>query len=208
MIVYKITRFFLYPIIFLADFVQTNFTKYFLLMNKGPIGNNPRYSKIIKKSFKKKDFILDYGCGVGIFSKLFNKKNYVGFEVNKNFIKHAKKLNKGYNFYIINQKNLKNYKKKINAILINNVLHHLSDKQVVDTIHFVKQNSKKRTKILIIEPLVENFFSIGFFIKALDIGNFIRRKKEYISLLKNIKIKRIQILKFEWGDSILISGIL
>ena len=43
------------------------------------------------KIFKKKDFILDYGCGVGFFSRLFNKKKYIGIEINKIGTKKHKK---------------------------------------------------------------------------------------------------------------------
>ena len=61
------------PVIMLADLLQTNFTKYFTPMNMGPV-TEPLYTEEIKKFFSKKDLVLDYGCGVGFFSKIFNKR--------------------------------------------------------------------------------------------------------------------------------------
>ena len=54
----------------------------------GPV-RNPGWKKIILKYLKKNDFILDYGCGVGFFSRLFNKKIYYT-EINQKFLTQAK----------------------------------------------------------------------------------------------------------------------
>ena len=83
---YKITRFFLKPLIIFVDFLQNNFTKNFALMNIGTT-EMQSYKELISSFFKKKDFILDCGCGVGHFSKLFSSKKYIGIEINDNFVK-------------------------------------------------------------------------------------------------------------------------
>ena len=133
---FKITRFILFPIIITADFFQNNFTKYFTPMNVGPV-TTKNWSKMINKFFKKNDFVLDYGCGVGFFCKLFNHKKYIGIDINKNFITNAKKINKQYKFMSFEDKNIRRYRKHINSILINNVIHHLSDDQVSSTFNFI-----------------------------------------------------------------------
>ena len=207
--IYKITRFVLYPIIIIADFFQNNFTKYFTPMNIGPV-TTKNWSKIINKFFKKKDFVLDYGCGVGFFCKLFNHKKYLGVDVNENFILNAKKINTRYKFSNFKDNVTKNYKKSINAILINNVIHHLSDKQVKESFRFIGKNSKKKSKILIIEPLYPtNFFSLQFFLKALDIGNYIRTKTDYIKILKKeVNMKESYKRKFGMSTAIIFHGYL
>ena len=88
--IYKIVRFVLYPIIFTANYMQNNFTNFFTPMNLGPV-SRPEYSIFIKKNFKKNDFVLDYGCGAGFFCNLFDKKKYLGVEINSSFVKTAKK---------------------------------------------------------------------------------------------------------------------
>ncbi len=204
---FKITRFILFPIIITADFFQNNFTKYFTPMNVGPV-TTKNWSKMINKFFKKNDFVLDYGCGVGFFCKLFNHKKYIGIDINKNFITNAKKINKQYKFMSFEDKNIRRYKKHINSILINNVIHHLSDDQVSSTFNFIRNHSKKKSKILIIEPLFPTeFFSLQFFLKALDIGNYIRTKDQYLSILKNeINIKGSFKRKFGIGTAIIFHG--
>ena len=206
---YKITRFFLFPLIIIADYLQTNCTKNFTPMNMGPVAD-PIWRKTILKHLSKKNFVIDYGCGVGFFCRLFDSKKYIGLEVNKNFIERAKKINKNYNFFEVNDKKIIIYKKKINAIFINNVLHHMSDNQVSKALKFLKKNSRKSTKVLIIEPLFpENFFSLQFFLKALDIGDFIRTKKHYLKIIeKEVRVKGSYAKKFGIGTAIIFHGYL
>ena len=146
---YRITRFILYPIIFIADFLQNNFTKYFTLMNVGPVSTK-NWSDLISKYFTKKDYILDFGCGVGFFSKHFHHKKYIGIDVNKEFILNAKKNNKKYKFLTFEDKNILKYKNIINSIYISNVLHHLSDDDTKKIFNYFRNHTKKKSKILII----------------------------------------------------------
>ena len=64
--IYKITRFFLFPLIIIADYLQTNYTKNFTPMNMGPV-TDPVWKKTILKYLSKKNYVIDYGCGVGFF---------------------------------------------------------------------------------------------------------------------------------------------
>ena len=50
---YQTVRFILYPVIFLADALQNNFTNFFTPMNIGPVAK-PEYSHFIKKKNSKK----------------------------------------------------------------------------------------------------------------------------------------------------------
>ncbi len=204
--IYKLTKIILYPIILVADYLQTNHTKFFTLMNIGPV-NDPALKKMILKHLSYKNYVLDYGCGVGFFCKIFNKKRYLGLEINKKLLQRAKKINKGYKFLELKDKKVTKFKNKINAAFMNNVLHHMSDNQINLALQFLKKNSKKNTKLLIIEPLFpKKNFSLQFFLKALDIGNFMRRKEEYVKVLKRVKILKISQAKFGINDHVVIFG--
>ncbi len=204
--IYKLTRIILYPIILVADYLQTNYTKFFTLMNVGPV-NDPAWTRMILKHLSYKNYVLDYGCGVGFFFKILNNKIYIGLEINRKFLLRAKKINKGYKFLELKDKKITKFKNKINAVLINNVLHHMSDNQINLALQFLKKNSKKNTKLLIIDPLFpKKFFSLQFFLKVLDIGNFMRRKEDCIKVLKRVKILKITQAKFGIGDHIVILG--
>ena len=136
---YKIFRFIFFPLIFLANFLQNKLTTYFTPMNMGPVSEN-NYSIHIKKNINNKKFVLDFGSGAGFFSRLFNANKYLGVDINKNFVKVSRNKNRNYNYRILKNDYLKGYEKKIDLVFINNVIHHLSDKQIYDTFSYLKKN--------------------------------------------------------------------
>ena len=83
----------------------------------------------------------------------------------------------------------------------------MSGNQINLALQFLKKNSKNNTKLLIIDPLLpKKFFSLQFFLKALDIGNFMRRKEDYIKVLKRVKILKITQARFGINDHVVILG--
>ncbi len=204
---YNFFRFLLYPLIILANFLQNNLTSVFTPMNMGPTSED-YYSNFIKKNFKKKDFILDFGSGAGFFSKLFDPKKYLGVEINKSFLNISKKRNLKHKFRLLKNDYLKGYENKINFIFINNVLHHLTDEQILSVFSFFKRKLNKKVKVFIIEPLLpKTFFSLEFIMKVLDIGNNIKNKKNYIKILKKILyINSYNIKKVSIGSVLVIKG--
>lgn len=206
---YKFFRFFFFPIIYIANFLQNNFTTHFTPMNMGPVSEDS-YSVFIKKNINYKDFILDFGSGAGYFCRLFKPNKYLGVEINKNFLITSRKKYKHYNFILLKNNYLKKYKKKINAIFINNVLHHLTDKQIQNTFLFFKKHLDPKVKIFIIEPLFpKNFFALEFFMKVIDIGNNIKTKSGYIDLFnKNFILKKIIIKRVGIGSVLVVKGVL
>ena len=176
-------------------------------MNMGPVSTN-KFKRFLKNCFKEKSFILDFGCGAGYFSTLFNPKKYVGIDINKSFINLAKKKFRNYKFYNFDQKKLiKKYKNKIDYILINNVIHHLNKKQLKENFLFIKKNCKKNTTLIIIEPLMpKKFLTLEFFMKVLDIGNFITNQNGYIKRLNRyLKINKIKVVKFSIGSTLILT---
>ena len=206
---YKIVRFTLYPIIFCANYMQNNFTNFFTPMNIGPV-TAPEYSDFIKKKINKNDYVLDFGCGAGFFCNLFNNKKYLGVEINKSFVKTAKKKYANYDFKILDKNCLNGCKNKIKVVFINNVIHHLTDKQIDEMFIFFRKKLSKNIKFLIIEPeFPRSFFSLQFFLHALDIGNNIMEKNEYLNIFKKyLLIKNCQIRKFGIANMVTTNGLL
>ena len=155
-LLYKIFRFILFPIIYFADFLQNNLTSFFSPMNMGPVSED-EYSQHIKKNISKKNYVLDFGSGAGFFSNLFNPNKYLGVDINKNFIRVSKIKNQKYRYRILEKDYLRGYERKINLIFINNVLHHLSDKQILDTFSYFKK-ARKKTELFIIDQYFKTFF--------------------------------------------------
>ena len=205
--IYTYTRLLLFPVIITADFFQNYFTKYFTPMNMGPVSTN-KFKNFLKSCFTRNSFVLDFGCGAGYFSSLFNPKKYVGIDINKSFINLAKTKFINHKFYNFDQKKLlKKYKNKIDFILINNVIHHLDKRQLKENFLFIKKNCKKNTTLIIIEPLMpKKFFSFEFFMKVLDIGNFITNQNGYKKRLKSyIKINKIRVERFSIGTTLILT---
>jgi hypothetical protein len=83
----------------------------------------------------------------------------------------------------------------------------MSNNQIDRALKFLKKNSKKNTKFLIIEPLFpKSFFSLQFFLKALDIGNFMRKEEGYLNSLKKLKILKVSQEKFGINQHVVILG--
>ena len=206
-LLYPIFRTLLYPLIILADFLQNNFTSFFQPMNMGPTSKDS-YANFIKKNFNKKNYVLDYGCGAGFFSQLFNPKKYLGVEINKSFLNTSRIRNSKHTFKLLKKNYLKGYENKIDYIFINNVLHHLTDDQIFETFIFFKKTLKKKIKVFIVEPLLpKSFFSVEFFMKVLDIGDNIKDKRNYVNLFKKILyIKSYNVKKVSIGSVLVVKG--
>ena len=204
---YPIFRTLLYPLIIIANFLQNNFTSFFQPMNMGPTSKDS-YANFIKKNFNQKNYVLDFGCGAGFFSQLFNPKKYLGVEINKSFLNTSKIRNSKHTFKLLKENYLRGYENKIDYIFINNVLHHLTDDQILETFNFFKKKLKKKIKVFIIEPLSpKSFFSLEFFMKVLDIGDNIKNKRNYVNLFKKILyIKSYNVKKVSIGSVLVVKG--
>ena len=204
---YPIFRTILYPLIIITNFLQNNFTSFFQPMNMGPTSKDS-YANFIKKNFNQKNYVLDFGCGAGFFSQLFNPKKYLGVEINKSFLNTSKIRNSKHTFKLLKNNYLRGYENKIDYIFINNVLHHLTDEQILETFNFFKKKLKKKIKVFIIEPLSpKSFFSLEFFMKVLDIGDNIKNKRNYVNLFKKILyIKSYNVKKVSIGSVLVVKG--
>lgn len=118
--------------------------------------------------------ILDLGCGTGTLIEYIRLRDYLGVDVNKNFIKLARKKYPQFKFKVLDIVN-KKIEENFDYILIMNVLHHLTDKQAKNL--FAKINKKKFKEFVIIESNPNNL--IGQMLGKFDAGsNF--RKYDYL----------------------------
>ena len=202
---YPTFRTLLYPFIILANFLQNNFTSFFQPMNMGPTSKDS-YANFIKKNFNKKNYVLDYGCGAGFFSQLFHPKKYLGVEINKSFLNTSKKRNSKHTFKLLKKNYLKGYENKIDYIFINNVLHHLTDEQILETFNFFKKKLKNIIKKDISIKFLHEYDEIiligsGKGVASVDTINDIKWKRKslkYYRLLTNhykSQIKKCAIYK-------------
>jgi SAM-dependent methyltransferase len=156
------------------------------------------FRKIIVTDFikKKPSNILDIGCGPAEILKDIKNVYYYGFDVNKNYIEHAKKKYKYNAKFFCKNFSAKSINKKIkfDYVLLLGLLHHLNDKELILLLKEIKKVLKKNGSLLTLDNVyVNNQNFIAKKLIDLDRGENVRTKKEYLDLLKkhfkNVKSK-------------------
>ncbi len=151
--------------------------------------------KILKKEINdrsKKIKILDIGCGSGEISRFFNDLDYIGIDVNPDYIEFARKIYKK-NFEEMNAQKLRFKKRYFDYVVIIGVLHHIDDKNCSLILNEITRVVKNNGKIIIIEDVntQSKIDLLGNIIRKLDVGEHIRTQKEWLELLsKKINIKK------------------
>ncbi len=151
--------------------------------------------KILKKEINdrsKKIRILDIGCGSGEISRFFNDLDYIGIDVNPDYIEFARKIYKK-NFEVMNAQKLRFKKRYFDYVVIIGVLHHIDDKNCSLILNEIRRVVKNNGKIIIIEDVntQSKIDLLGNIIRKLDVGEHIRTQKEWLELLsKKINIKK------------------
>ena len=152
----------------------------------------------VKKNIKKKDEILDVGCGGGSLSlELARNGNKVtGIDISKKSLKTAKNnCNEGLlsrqrenvKFYNKSYDEFSKLKKKFDVIVFFKTLHHLQNtKKVID---ITCSLLKKEGKIIIVEPLRDDISktNIAFAFLARTLATTWEDKKK--KLKKNLNLK-------------------
>jgi 2-polyprenyl-3-methyl-5-hydroxy-6-metoxy-1,4-benzoquinol methylase len=146
-------------------------------------------NNIIKKNITKNNLkILDIGCGPAQILEHIPKCDYYGYDIDRRSIQYAKKkyYQKNYHFYCkkFNKTELKKLP-KFDFIIFFGILHHLSNKEVYEILKLCKKIMKKNSKLLTEDPiLLENQNVIAKFLIKKDRGLNVRKKQQYIDLLK------------------------
>lgn len=124
--------------------------------------------------------VLDMGCGLGYFANLFNKKGYLGIDIDPESISIAKRIHPKYSFQVGDATSFIS-KKKFDLILVVGVLHHLSDKQVTQCLKTMKDSIRKNGRLIIMEaiPPILKINFLGKILRSLDQGDYIRPIKKY-----------------------------
>ena len=147
-------------------------------------------NSIIKKNITKSNLkILDIGCGPAQIIEHLPQCDYYGYDIDQRSIQYAKKkyYQKNFHFYCkkFNKTELKRLP-KFDFIIFFGILHHLSNKEVYEILKLCKKIMKKNSKLLTEDPIfLENQNPIAKFLIKKDRGLNVRKKREYLALLKN-----------------------
>lgn len=129
--------------------------------------------------------ILDFGCGIGTSSSIFNPNYYLGIDPDCKRIEYAKRLYPTYQFDVIDEKNLPLCNYSLDYIVIVAVLHHISTEDISDYLQQFKQVLKPYGRILVIEPCLSKSSRLSnILMNFFDNGPYIRDEKGYLELFK------------------------
>lgn len=144
--------------------------------------------KVVKKFINKDGVkVLDVGCGPAEILSSLPSVDYYGFDINPIYIKHAKEKYKEKGKFYCKKFTRKDLKKlpKFDYVLLLGILHHLNDKEIKDLLILVKKILKKKGNIITEDPIfLQKQNPIAKFIIKMDRGNNVRKRKEYINLIK------------------------
>ena len=133
--------------------------------------------------------ILDVGCGLGNFSEVTDGY-YTGIDMNKSFIKFAKKNygNKNKKFMVMDAKKLNFKDKSFDKTLFISMLHFFSDQ---DSEKVFKEINRVTKKYLIVLDLIPTKRPYVNFLYKMNRGHCIRALGKQIGLIrKYFKIER------------------
>ena len=147
-------------------------------------------NSIIKKNITKNNLkILDIGCGPAQILEHIPKCDYYGYDIDQQIYSIRQKkisIKKIIHFYCkkFNKTELKKLP-KFDFIIFFGILHHLSNKEVYEILKLCKKIMKKNSNLLTEDPIfLENQNVIAKFLIKKDRGLNVRKKQEYINLLK------------------------
>ena len=149
-----------------------------------------KVSKELK--FMNQKSVMDIGCGTGTLVEYLELKDYLGVDLNPDFIALAKKKYPQYDFKVLNIVTQKFPKRKFKFLFMMNVLHHLTDEQINKVFKSIKKFGGF-DEFVIVESRPRNFF--GRVLGKFDAGsNF--RKYDYLKSLinKSFRIKSSKII--------------
>ncbi len=146
-------------------------------------------NNIIKKNIKKTKLkILDIGCGPAEILEHIPQCEYYGYDIDRRSIKYAKNKYKKKNFHFFCKKFEKSDLKKLprfDVIIFFGILHHLNNFEVDQLLRLCKKKMGKNSKLLTEDPiLVEGQNMVARFLIKKDRGMNVRKRGEYINLLK------------------------
>lgn len=166
-------------LIFLNSFI--NRPKYFNLLRHLLAGNQEKTKEFICNNYHQYSCrsVLDIGCGTGDFASLFNKEEYLGIDINKEYIAYAKKTYP-HNFVFADPLKYNFGPHFFDASILISTLHHLSNTQVKKLFPKIISLTKK---IIIIVDLNPDGSLIKKVLIRCDRGKYVRTTKEKIALL-------------------------
>lgn len=137
--------------------------------------------------------VLDVGCGPGTNTHLFAHADYLGMDINPDYIGHARKKF-GRNFLVADVTKYEDAEKQgYDFILANSFLHHIDTPNVEKILQGMSRQLAPGGHIHILELVLPGDWSVAQALARLDRGKYPRPLEEWRSLFAaNLEIETFE----------------
>lgn len=144
--------------------------------------------------------VLELGCGTGEILKHIRPSSYLGLDINKHYIRHAKTRfeNTNIHFWQIDAKKIPKVNGYFDLVIIINVIHHLSDSELKTILKSIKKNVNfGRILLLDSKPSIGPF---SILLEKADQGDHFRNLQQIKKIFAQFfAIERADLIKrFYW----------
>lgn len=133
--------------------------------------------------------ILDVGCGPGYVVEYFPESDYIGFDTDRKYIQYAnRKYSRKGRFFCqeLDDAAAKDLK-PFDLIIMNGLIHHLNDTQVIELFQRTKGILKPGGRVITLDGCyVRGQSFIARKLLDYDRGKFIRQEHDYVRLVSTV----------------------
>ena len=153
----------------------------------GSVVGSDGYRKTLAKEHiraRTSDRILDVGCGPGSMVSYLPRSEYVGFDVNPDYIQQARQRFPEAHFTCdrVNEYNLPQ-SEYFDIVIALGILHHLEDKEAVQLFRMARRTLKPQGRLITLDGVwVAGQSRFARFLLSRDRGRFVRRAEQYVAL--------------------------
>ena len=137
---------------------------------------------------KKGQSILDFGCGPGDILEFFPDVDYLGIDIDAEYIRKAKsKYGDRASFICSELKDIKlNKPNSFDFVIASGVLHHMNDSECSNFFEFAKVALKPNGKLLTLDGVyIKNQNAVSKYLLDKDRGQYVRDEETYKKLIQN-----------------------
>jgi SAM-dependent methyltransferase len=130
--------------------------------------------------------VLDVGCGPGTNSSQFTHTEYLGIDINADYVESARKSYRR-DFVVADARTYRTASENaFDFILVNSFLHHISTQDVVELLTHLRTLLTNDGCVHILEPVLPSGWPVARLVANADRGKFVRPLQEWRSIFSEI----------------------
>lgn len=153
------------------------------------VGGHQARTTFIEKYVRPKstDAIFDIGCGTGELLDYLPQTKYVGFDVDENYIEHARsRYSERGSFICSSAENFStDQDKQFDIAIASGLMHHLDDAEAIAAMKIARQVLKPGGRLITVDGCyVQGQSPLAKFLISRDRGKFVRQQPQYEAIVR------------------------